>query len=114
MKHKSALVFLIILAVTFSVQQAYASTAADLDYGIMIENADFIIVGNVTRIQNDTYTYVTIAIEDFVTNTQNMSQITITPLGESFRVQVRSQEIPSRLVRMCLYSSRRSAHTTVC
>ncbi len=71
MKHKSGLVFLIIVTVTFSVQQTYASTAADLDYGIMIENADFIIVGNVMRIRNDTYTYVTIAIEEFVTNSQN-------------------------------------------
>jgi len=63
MKHKSVLVFLIIVTVTFSVQHTYASTAADLDYGIMIENADFIIVGNVTRIHNNTYTYVTIGGE---------------------------------------------------
>ena len=55
---------------TFSVQHTYASTPADLDYGIMIEKADFIIVGNVTRIHNDTYTYVTIAIKEFVTNPQ--------------------------------------------
>ena len=82
MKHKSVLVFLIIVTVTFSVQHTYASTAADLDYGIMIENADFIIVGNVTRIHNNTYTYVTIAIKEFVTNPQNISQITITIGGE--------------------------------
>ena len=59
-----------------------ASSAADLDYDIMIEKADFIIVGNVTRIQYYTYTYVTIAIREFVTNPQNMSQITITIGGE--------------------------------
>ncbi len=82
MKHISALAFLIIFAVTFSVQPTYASTAANLDYDILIENADFIIVGNVTRIRNDTFTYVTIAIEEFVTNPQNMSQITITIGGE--------------------------------
>jgi len=78
MKHKAALVFLIIVATTFSVQNTYASTAAVLDYEAMIEKADFIVVGNVTRVHNYTYTYVTIAIREFVTNPQNMSQITIT------------------------------------
>ena len=59
-----------------------ASIAADLDYDAMIESADFIIVGNVTRIHNYTYTYVLIAIREFVTDPQNMSQITITIGGE--------------------------------
>jgi len=48
----------------------------------MNEKADFIIIGNVTRIHNYTFTYVTIAITEFVTNPQNMSQITITIGGE--------------------------------
>ncbi len=82
MKHKSVLAFLIIVTATFRVQNIYASTPADLNYGAMIEKADFIIVGNVTRIHNDTFTYVTIAITEFVTNPQNMSQITITIGGE--------------------------------
>jgi len=82
MKHKAVLVFLIIVTMTFSVQHTYASSAAVLDYDIMIEKADFIVVGNVTRIHNYTYTYVTIAIREFVTNPQNMSQITITIGGE--------------------------------
>lgn len=55
---------------------------ADLDYDSMIEKAEFIIVGNVTRIRSDTYTYVTIAIEEFLTNPQSMSQLTITIGGE--------------------------------
>ena len=55
-----------------------ALIAADLDYDAMIESADFIIVGDVTRIHNYTYTYVTIAIREFVTDPQNMSQVTIT------------------------------------
>jgi hypothetical protein len=61
-----------------------ASMAADLNYDVMIESADFIVVGDVTRIHNDTYTYVTIAISEFVTNPQNMSQITITIGGEVY------------------------------
>ena len=75
MKHKAVLVFLILFTMTFSVQHTYASSAAVLDYYAMIEKADFIVVGNVTRIHNDTYTYVTIAIKEFVTNPQNMSQM---------------------------------------
>ena len=55
-----------------------ASIAADLDYDAMIEKADFIIVGDVTRVHNYTYTYVTIAITEFMTNPQNMSQVTLT------------------------------------
>jgi hypothetical protein len=61
-----------------------ASMAADLDYDAMIESADFIVVGDVTRIHNDTYTYVSIAISEFVTNPQNMSQVTITIGGEVY------------------------------
>ena len=61
-----------------------ASLAADLDYEAMIERADFIIVGNVTRIHNNTYTYVSIAITEFVTNPHNMSQVTITIGGEAY------------------------------
>ena len=82
MKNKSGLVFLIIVVTAYSVQNTYASLASVLDYDVMIEKADFIIVGNVTRIQYYTYTYVTIAIREFVTNPQNMSQITITIGGE--------------------------------
>jgi hypothetical protein len=84
MKHKLVLVFLIIVKLTFSVQHTYASSAAVLDYDIMIEKADFIIVGNVTRIHNNTYTYVSIAIKEFVINPQNMSQVTITIGGEVY------------------------------
>jgi hypothetical protein len=82
MKNEGMLVFLIIIATTFSVQNTYASLAADLDYGIMIEKADFIVVGDVTRVHNYTFTYVSIAITEFVTNPQNMSQVTITIGGE--------------------------------
>ena len=34
-----------------------ASIAADLDYDAMIERADFIVVGDVTRVHNCTFTY---------------------------------------------------------
>ena len=61
-----------------------ASIAADLDYDAMIERADFIIVGDVTRIHNYTYTYVSIAISEFVTDPHNMSQVTITIGGEAY------------------------------
>ena len=64
MKHKAVLAFLIIFTWTYSVQRTYASSAAELDYEIMIEKADFIIIGNVTRIHNNTFTYVTIAISE--------------------------------------------------
>jgi hypothetical protein len=50
----------------------------------MIEKADFIVVGNVTRIHNDTFTYVTIAITEFVANPLNMSQVTITIGREAY------------------------------
>ena len=64
MKNKSGLVFLIIVVTAYSVQNTYASLASFLDYDVMIEKVDFIIVGNVTRIQYYTYTYVTIAIRE--------------------------------------------------
>jgi hypothetical protein len=43
----------------------------------MVEEADFIIVGNVTRIHQTSYVYVTIDIEEYVTNPQNITQITL-------------------------------------
>ena len=61
-----------------------ASLAADLDYDGMIERADFIVVGDVTRVHNYTFTYVSIAIREFVTNPLNMSQMTITIGGEAY------------------------------
>ncbi len=70
MKYKAVLAFLIIFTWTYSVQHTCASSAAELDYDGMIERADFIIVGNVTNIHNNTFTYVTIAITEFVTNPQ--------------------------------------------
>ena len=82
MKYKAVLAFIIIFTQTYSVQHTCASVAAVLDYDAMIERADFIIVGNVTRIHNYTFTYVTIVITEFVTNPQNMSQIIITIGGE--------------------------------
>lgn len=82
MKHKVALAFLLIATSIFRVQSAYASSADVPDYDEMIDRTDFIVVGSVTRIHNDTYTYVTIAIEEYLTNPQNISQITITIGGE--------------------------------
>jgi hypothetical protein len=84
MKHKAVSAFLIIATLTFSVQHTHASTAAVLDYDAMIERADFIIVGDVTRVHNYTFTYVTIAISEFMTNPLNMSQVTITIGGEMY------------------------------
>ena len=40
MKHKSFFVYFIIVTATFSVQKLSASTPADLDYGVMIDDAD--------------------------------------------------------------------------
>jgi hypothetical protein len=54
------------------------SMAADLDYEGMVEKADFILVGDVTRIHNVSFTYVTLEVEEYVTNPQNMSQVTLT------------------------------------
>lgn len=49
----------------------------DINYTSMVEEADFIIVGNVTRIHQTSYVYVTIDIEEYVTNPQNFTQITL-------------------------------------
>ena len=61
-----------------------ALIAADLDYDAMIESADFVIVGDVTRVHNYTFTYVSIAVREFVTDPHNMSQVTITIGGEVY------------------------------
>jgi len=49
----------------------------DIIYGRMIEEADFIIVGNVTRIHGTSFVYVTIAVEEYLTNPQNYSEVTL-------------------------------------
>jgi len=49
----------------------------DINYTSMVEEADFIIVGDVTRVHLTSYVYVTIDIEEYVTNPQNFSQITL-------------------------------------
>ena len=50
---------------------------SDTDYRAMIEEADFVIVGNVTNVYETNYVYVTIDIEEFVTNSLNISQISL-------------------------------------
>ena len=50
---------------------------SDTDYKTMIEEADFIIVGNVTNVYQTNYVYVTVDIEEFVTNPLNISQISL-------------------------------------
>jgi len=50
---------------------------SDTDYKGMIEEADFVIVGNVTNIYKTNYVYVTIDIEEFVTNPLNITQISL-------------------------------------
>lgn len=52
-------------------------TETDINYGRMVEEADFIIVGNVTRIHGASYVYVTITVEEYLTNPQNYSEITL-------------------------------------
>ena len=49
----------------------------DINYTSMVEEADFIIVGDVTRVHLTDYVYVTIDIEEYVTNPQNFTQITL-------------------------------------
>ena len=74
-RHSRALCpFLLFLAfATHSAPCGASSLPSELNYEAMIEKADFIIVGNVTRIHGNTFTYVTVGIEEFVTNPQNMS-----------------------------------------
>jgi len=55
----------------------YRPDERDINYTNMVEEADFIIVGNVTRIQQTSYVYVTIDIEEYLTNPQNYTQITL-------------------------------------
>ncbi len=50
---------------------------SDTDYKAMIEEADFVIVGNVTNVYQTNYVYVTVDIEEFVTNPLNISQISL-------------------------------------
>jgi len=50
-------------------------TETDISYGRMIEEADFIVVGNVTRIHETSFVNVTIAVEEYLTNPQNDSEI---------------------------------------
>ncbi|MBA7605864.1 hypothetical protein ES703_12999 [subsurface metagenome] len=52
-------------------------TETDINYRRMVEEADFIVVGNVTRIHGTTYVYVTIAVEEYVTKPQNYSEMTL-------------------------------------
>ena len=52
-------------------------TETDINYRRMVEEADFIIVGNVTRIHGTSFVNVTIAIEEYLTNPQNYSEITL-------------------------------------
>ena len=52
-------------------------TETDINYRRMVEEADFIVVGNVMRIHGTRYVYVTIAVEEYVTNPQNYSEITL-------------------------------------
>lgn len=49
----------------------------EINYTSMVEEADFMIVGNVTRVHLTSYVYVTIDIEEYVTNPQNYTQITL-------------------------------------
>jgi hypothetical protein len=55
----------------------YRPDGRDINYTSMVEEADFIIVGNVTRVHLTSYVYVTIDIEEYVTNPQNFTQITL-------------------------------------
>ena len=55
----------------------YRPDERDINYTRMVEEADFIIVGNVTRIHQTSYVYVTIDIEEYVTHPQNFTQITL-------------------------------------
>ena len=55
----------------------YRPDGWDINYTSMVEEADFIIVGDVTRIHQTGYVYVTIDIEEYVTNPQNYTQITL-------------------------------------
>jgi hypothetical protein len=55
----------------------YRPDARAINYTSMVEEANFIIVGNVTRIHQTSYVYVTIDIEEYVTNPQNITQITL-------------------------------------
>lgn len=50
---------------------------ADTDYKGMIQEADFVIVGNVTNVYKTNHVYVTIDIEEFVTNPLNITQISL-------------------------------------
>jgi hypothetical protein len=52
-------------------------TETDINYRMMVEEADFIVVGNVTGIHGTTFVYVTIAVEEYLTNPQNYSEITL-------------------------------------
>lgn len=55
----------------------YRPDGREINYTSMVEEADFIIVGNVTRIHLTSYVYVTIDIEEYVANPQNFTQITL-------------------------------------
>ena len=52
-------------------------TETDIKYRRMVEEADFIVVGNVTRMHGTNYVYVTIAVEEYVTKPQNLTEITL-------------------------------------
>ena len=52
-------------------------TETDIDYRRMVEEADFIVVGNVTGIHGTSYVYVTLAVEEYVTNPQNLTEMTL-------------------------------------
>ena len=52
-------------------------TETEINYGRMIEEADFIIVGNVTRIHETGFVNVSIAVEEYLTDPQNYSEITL-------------------------------------
>jgi len=52
-------------------------TETDIKYRRMVEEADFIVVGNVTGIHGTSYVYVTIAVEEYLTKPQNYSEITL-------------------------------------
>jgi hypothetical protein len=89
----SLVIFLILLSQAFIIPQKgvngvapplisqeplrYRPDERDINYTSMVEEADFIIVGYVTRIHLTSYVYVTLDIEEFVTNLQNFTQITL-------------------------------------
>jgi hypothetical protein len=59
------------------IEKVRGLTETDISYRRMIEEADFLIVGNVTKIHEASFVNVTIAVEEYLTNPQNYSEITL-------------------------------------